>query len=186
MARLGSILGPHCRADKDKEFKWARAALVSVKATMRWAWDACERAEKIAGRGVGVGSAWAAGRAGLVTPAKKRSAMIHMLWLIGHGGKELLVPKVGRWLMKMPHGYTLVGEGRAGVKIEPPRGQVALRADNPYAGDHFEESQPAPSGPKLDAHDTEGVLALCDQARRAARPERDRVISQIFAFRLDR
>jgi hypothetical protein len=52
--------------------------------------------------------------------------------------------------------------------------------------DHFEECQPAPSGPKLDAHDTEGVLALCDQARRAARPERDRLISQIFALRLDR
>jgi hypothetical protein len=86
--------------------------------------------------------------------------MIHMLWLFGHGGKELLVPKVGRWLMKMPHGYTLVGEGRAGVKIEPPRGQVALQADNPYGGDQFEQSRPALSGPKLDAHDMEGVLAL--------------------------
>jgi len=112
--------------------------------------------------------------------------MIHMLWLFGHGGKELLVPKVGRWLMKMPHGYSLVGEGRAGVKIEPPRGQVARRADNPYGGDQFEQSQPTLSGPKLDAHDTEGVLALCDQARRTARPERDRIISQIFALRLDR
>jgi hypothetical protein len=66
--------------------------------------------------------------------------------------------------MKMPHGYTLLGEGRAGAKIEPPRGRVALRADNPYAGDHFEQSQPALSGPKLDEHDTQGVLAPCDQA----------------------
>ena len=32
----------------------------------------------------------------------------------------------------------------------------------------------------------EGVLALCGQARRIARPERDRVISQVFALRLDR
>lgn len=112
--------------------------------------------------------------------------MIHMLWLFDHGGKELLVPKEGRCLMKMPHGYILVGEGRAGVKIEPPRGQVALRADNPYGGDQFEQSQPTLSAPKLDAHDTEGVLALCDQARRTARPERDRLISQIFALRLDR
>src|ERR1019366_5356075 len=117
--------------------------------------------------GAGVGSAWAAGRAGLVTPAKKRSAMIHMLWLIGHGGKELLVPKVGRWLMKMPHGYTLVGEGRAGVKIEPPRGQVAPRADNPYAGDHFEHNQPTLSVPNLEEHDTQGVLALTVCERRS-------------------
>ena len=30
------------------------------------------------------------------------------------------------------------------------------------------------------------MLTLCDQARRTARPERNRVISQIFALRLDR
>jgi hypothetical protein len=63
--------------------------------------------------------------------------MIHMLWLFGHGGKALLVPKEGQWRMKMPHGYALVGEGRVGVTIEPPPGQITLRADNPDPGDHL-------------------------------------------------
>src|SRR5690348_11869220 len=48
--------------------------------------------------------------------------MLHMLWLFSHGGKKLMVPEEGRWLMKMPHDYILVGEGRIGVRIEPPRG----------------------------------------------------------------
>ena len=112
--------------------------------------------------------------------------MIHMLWLFGHSGKEMLVPKEGQWRMKMPHGYALVGKGRVGVTIEPPPGQIARRADNPDAGDRSEASQRTVSVPKLDEHDTQGVLALCEQARHTARPERDRVISQIFALRLDR
>lgn len=112
--------------------------------------------------------------------------MLHMLWLFGHGDKKLLVPEEGRWLMKMPHGYSLIGEGRVGVKIEPPRGQVAPRVDNPYIGDHFEQTQSTVSASKLDEHDTQGVLALCEQARKTVRPERDGVISQIFALRLDR
>lgn len=112
--------------------------------------------------------------------------MIHMLWLFGHGSKELMVPDEGRWLMKMPHDYSLIGEGRVGVRIEPPRGQVAVRAENPYIGAHAAESQPMVAVPRLDEHDTQGVLALCEQARRTARPERDRVISQIFTLNLDR
>jgi len=112
--------------------------------------------------------------------------MLHMLWLFSHGGKKLLVPQEGRWLMKMPHDYILVGEGRVGVRIEPPRGQVAPRADNPYNDDHFKERHPSVSLPKLDEHDTQGVLGLCEQARKTARPERDPIISQIFALRLDR
>ena len=112
--------------------------------------------------------------------------MIHMLWLFGHGGKELLVPKVGRWLMKMPHGYALVGEGRVGVTIEPPPGQIALRPNNPPAGDHLQVSEPTVPVPNLDEHDTQGVIALCEQARHTARPERDEVISRIFALKLDR
>jgi hypothetical protein len=112
--------------------------------------------------------------------------IIQTLWLFGHGGKGLMVPDNGRWRMEMPHGYTLVREGRVGVTIEPPRGQVALRADNPHDGDHFQMSQPTASSPKLDEHDTQGVIALCDQARHTARPERGRVISQLYALRLDR
>lgn len=112
--------------------------------------------------------------------------MIHMLWLFGHSGKAILVPKEGHWRMKMPHGYALVGEGRVGVTIEPPPGQIALGADNPDAGDHSEASQQTGSLPKIDEHDTQGVLALCEQVRHTERPARDRVISQIFALRLDR
>ena len=112
--------------------------------------------------------------------------MIQMLWLLGHGGKKLMAPKQGRWVMGMPHGYILVGEGRTGGVIESPRGQVALRVDNPYDGAHFQESRPIPQVPKLDDHDTAGILGLCDQARKANRPERDQVISQIFALNLDR
>jgi hypothetical protein len=40
--------------------------------------------------------------------------------------------------------------------------------------------------PKMDEHDTQGVLALCEQARKTTRPEHDRAISQIFALNLDR
>ena len=112
--------------------------------------------------------------------------MIHMLWLFGHSGKEIAVPGVGRWRMKMPHGYALVGEGRVGVTIEPPPGQITLRADNPDPGDHLQVSQLTGSVPKLDEHDTQGVLALCEQARHTERPARDEVISRIFALNLDR
>ena len=112
--------------------------------------------------------------------------MIHMLWLFGHSGKAVLVPKDGQWRMKMPHGYALVGEGRVGVVIEPPPGQVALRPNNPHADDHLQVSQATVPVPKLDEHDTQGVIALCEQARHTATPERDQVVSQIFALRLDR
>jgi hypothetical protein len=112
--------------------------------------------------------------------------MIHMLWVLGHANKAVLVPKEGRWLLKMPHGYALAGEGRVGVTIEPPPGQIALRPNSPLAGDRLQLSQPTVPVPKLDEHDTQGVTALCDQARHTARPERDQVISQIFALRLDR
>jgi len=113
--------------------------------------------------------------------------MLHMLWLFGHGGKKLTVPDEGKWLMEMPHDYLLVGEGRIGVRIEPARGLVAPRAINPYNGDHFKQSQAAAiSVQKLDEHDTQGVLALCDQARKTSRPERDSIISQLFALKLDR
>jgi hypothetical protein len=47
-------------------------------------------------------------------------------------------------------------------------------------------SEPTVPVPNLDEHDTQGVIALCDQARHTARPDRDRLISQIFALRLDR
>jgi hypothetical protein len=112
--------------------------------------------------------------------------MLQMLWLFSHGDKKLVVPDEGKWLMEMPHGYVLVGEGRVGVRIQPTRGLVAPRANNPYQGDHFKESQPTVSVPRLDEHDTQGVLALCEQAWKTARPERDRIISQIFALRLQR
>ena len=45
---------------------------------------------------------------------------------------------------------------------------------------------PSSGGQTRVALATQGVLALCDQARRTARPERHRVISQIFALSLDR
>ena len=112
--------------------------------------------------------------------------MIHMLWLFRHGGRKLIVPKEGRWLMKMPHAYLLIGAGRVGVKIEPSRGQVAPLADNPYPCNGFEKSQPAVSGTKLDERDTQSVLALCERARKSTRPGRDEVIRQIFALNLDR
>jgi hypothetical protein len=112
--------------------------------------------------------------------------MLHMLWLFGHGGKKLTVPDEGKWLMEMPHDYLLVGEGRIGVRIEPARGLVAPRAINPYIGDHFKPSQPAVPVQKLDEHDTQGILALCEHARKTPRPERDRIIIQIFSLRLDR
>jgi hypothetical protein len=112
--------------------------------------------------------------------------MLHMLWLFRHGGKKLAVPEEGPWLMKMPHDYVLLGEGRVGVRIEPTRGLVAPQAINPYNGDHFKASQSTVPIRKLDEHDTQGVLALCEQARKTSRPERDRIISQIFALRLDR
>ena len=112
--------------------------------------------------------------------------MIHMLWLFGHGGKELLVPKVGRWLMKMPHGYALVGEGPVGVAIEPPPYQEAIRAGAPHGGDQIKMGRPAIPVPKLDEHDTKGVIALCELARHTAKPERDQVITRIFALNLDR
>jgi hypothetical protein len=88
--------------------------------------------------------------------------------------------------METPHGYQLIGEGRVGVTIEPPRGQVALRVYNPYIRDHFGKSQPTVSVPKLDEHDTQGILALCEQARKTSRPEREGVIGRIFGLRLDR
>jgi hypothetical protein len=112
--------------------------------------------------------------------------MIHMLWLFRHGGEKLVVPREGRWLMNMPHEYILIGEGRSGVKIEPSGGQVAPQADNPYAGSILETRQPAGSTPKLDERDTQGVLALCDQARKTRRPQRDQVVTRIFALKLDR
>jgi hypothetical protein len=112
--------------------------------------------------------------------------MIHMLWLFGHSGKEIPVPEKGQWRMKMPHGYALVGEGPVGFTIEPPPGQIVLRADPPHGGNHSQGSQPTVVAPRLDEHNTQGVIALCDLARRTARPERDLVISQIFALKLDR
>ena len=45
--------------------------------------------------------------------------MVHMLWLLRHGGKEFTVPKEGRWVMEMPYGYVMAGEGRSGGVIEP-------------------------------------------------------------------
>jgi len=39
---------------------------------------------------------------------------------------------------------------------------------------------------KLDDHDTEGILALCEQARRAVRPERDPLIALLYSLNLDR
>ena len=111
--------------------------------------------------------------------------MIHTLWLFGHGGKEIKVPK-GRWMMKMPHGYGLVGEGPVGFRIEPPPSQAASRVNNLHAGDHSEASLPTVSVQKLDEHDTQGVIALCERVRQTVRPECDQIISQIFALNLDR
>ena len=112
--------------------------------------------------------------------------MIQMLWLFAHSGKQLKVPKEGRWLMKMPHGYGLVGEGPVGFRIEPPPSQAALSANNPDSGDHCEKSLPTVPVQNLDEHDTQGVIALCERARQTVRPERDQIISQIFALNLDR
>ncbi len=98
--------------------------------------------------------------------------MVHTLWLFGHGGKEVLVPEKGQWLMKMPHGYGLVGEGPVGIRMEPPPGQAAVRLNAPNNGDQAKQNAPAPAKPRVDDHDTEGIVALCQQARQLARPER--------------
>ena len=112
--------------------------------------------------------------------------MIEMLWRFGHSDKRILVPETGQWQMKMPHGYLLVGEGPVGRKIEPPLRQEALRLGPPYNGAQTQKSQPTLCGPRLDEHDTQGILALCEQARQTPRPKRDQVIIQIFSLNLDR
>ena len=101
--------------------------------------------------------------------------MIAMLWLFGHGDKKVPVPKEGSWLLKMPHGYGLVGEGPVGYYIEPPPGQAA-RQTNPDGGE----------GAKLDHYDTQGILDLCDLARKAKRPERDQILAQLYALKFAR
>ena len=101
--------------------------------------------------------------------------MIAMLWLFGHGDKKVPVPKEGSWLLKMPHGYGLVGEGPVGYYIEPPPGQAA-RQTNPDGGE----------GAKLDHYDTQGILDLCDLARKAKRPERDQILAQLYALNFAR
>jgi len=111
--------------------------------------------------------------------------MIHTLWLFGQSGKKIKVPEKG-WRMKMPHGYALVGEGPVGMRIEPPPGPEVGRVDPPHNGAQAEENQPTPLGPRLDEHDTQGVVALCERARQFVRPERDQVILQIFSLKLDR
>ena len=78
-------------------------------------------------------------------------------------------------MLKMPHGYGLLGEGGVGYYIEPPPGQAA-RPTNP------EDSETA----KFDYRDTQGILELCDRARRAKRPERDGLLAQLYALNLDR
>jgi hypothetical protein len=102
--------------------------------------------------------------------------MIAMLWLFGHGDKKVPVPKEGQWMLKMPHGYGLVGEGGVGYYIEPPPGQRTARPDNPDDG----------KGAKLDCCDTQGILELCERARKAKRPERDQILAQLYTLDLDR
>jgi hypothetical protein len=84
-----------------------------------------------------------------------------------------------------------LGYGRGGFVVRSnPTTSLSSRAGrssgSPDVGDHSEASQLTGSVPKLDEHDTQGTIALCDQARHTARPERDRVISHIFALKLDR
>jgi hypothetical protein len=63
---------------------------------------------------------------------------------------------------------------------------VAPEAENPYIGDEYRKATLTVPVSRLDERDTAGVLALCERARAAAKPERDQVISQIFALRLHR
>jgi hypothetical protein len=70
----------------------------------------------------------------------------------------------------------MVGEGPVGYYIEPPPGQASARPTNPDDG----------AVAKLDYRDTQGILALCDRARRAKRPERGGLLAQLYALNLDR
>jgi hypothetical protein len=52
----------------------------------------------------------------------------------------------------------------------------AARPTNPGGGE----------AAKLDGCDTQGILEVCDWARRAKRPERDQILAQVYALNFDR
>jgi hypothetical protein len=97
-------------------------------------------------------------------------AMVEMLHRMQESEKPAWVPQ-GRWAMKMPEGYLLLGEGPAGFDIEPPPG----RGREHSLGD-------VPGVTKLDERDTEGIVALAKGALALKRPDLDTALAQLFAL----
>ena len=97
-------------------------------------------------------------------------AMVEMLHRMQESEKPAWVPQ-GRWAMKMPEGYLLLGEGPAGFDIEPPPGRA--RGDGRGG---------VSRATKLDERDTEGIVALAKGALALKRPDLDAALAQLFAL----
>ena len=97
-------------------------------------------------------------------------AMVEMLHRMQESEKPAWVPQ-GRWAMKMPEGYLLLGEGPAGFDIEPPPGRA--RGDGRGG---------VSRATKLDERDTEGIVALAKGALALKRPDLDAALAELFAL----
>ena len=93
-------------------------------------------------------------------------AMVEMLHRMQESEKPAWVPQ-GRWAMKMPEGYLLLGEDPAGFDIEPPPART--RGDG---------RSDVPKVTKLDERDTEGIVALAKKALDMKRPDLDAALAQ--------
>jgi len=96
--------------------------------------------------------------------------------------KPIMVP-TGRWLMAMPHGYGLIGEGPAGFAIEP-----CSKVHPESAGDElrFAAAVALAATPPLDEKDTATIIRLCKEAVRAEKSKQDPIVAQLYALDWDR